>query len=195
PLAAVADPEAALAEDAPLLYEEFGSNAAFVSHMEGGNIQDAFAKADRTLKLRVVNQRLVPGSLEARACLFDFDPDSGQLTAWLSSQSIFRARESLAKFLGLDRSRVHVHNADVGGGFGAKNTFLGEELIAASLAMQMGRPVKWIEDRSENLLAQTHGRGQVSYIEAAFQNDGRLLGIKARTVGDVGAFPAGVSPF
>lgn len=195
PLSAVVDPEAALNSDAPLLYTEFGSNVAFVSQLAGGDIQASFAKADRTLRLRIVNQRLSPGSLEPRACMFDFDPTSGQLTAWLSSQSVYRARESLATFLGLDHSRIHVQNADVGGGFGAKNTFLGEELTAASLAMQLGRPIKWIEDRSENLLAQTHGRGQVSYIEAAFQNDGRLLGIKARTVGDVGAFPAGVSPF
>src|SRR5581483_5701785 len=69
PLPAVVDPEAALAPDAPLLYEEFGSNVAFVSQIEGGDIQDVFAKAERTLRLRLVNQRLVPGSLETRACL------------------------------------------------------------------------------------------------------------------------------
>ncbi len=195
PLAAVVDPEAALNPNAPLLYDEFGSNVAFVSQLTGGDIQAAFAQADHISRLRIVNQRLSPGSLEPRACMFDFDPATGQLTAWLSSQSVYRARESLATFLRLDRSRIHVRNADVGGGFGAKNTFLGEELAAASLAMQLARPIKWIEDRSENLLAQTHGRGQVSYIEAAFQNDGRLLALKARTVGDMGAFPAGVSPF
>src|SRR5579884_1165299 len=184
PLAAVVDPEAALNPNAPLLYDEFGSNVAFVSQLTGGDIQAAFAQADHISRLRIVNQRLSPGSLEPRACMFDFDPATGQLTAWLSSQSVYRARESLATFLRLDRSRIHVRNADVGGGFGAKNTFLGEELAAASLAMQLARPIKWIEDRSENLLAQTHGRGQVSYIEAAFQNDGRLLALKARTVGD-----------
>jgi carbon-monoxide dehydrogenase large subunit len=194
PLPTVVDPEEALNPDAPLLYEEIGSNVAMVSHIAGGDIQAAFAQADRTLKLRIVNQRLAPASLEPRACMFDFDPTSGVLTAWLSSQSIYRARETLAKFLGLDRSRIHVYNADVGGGFGAKNTFLGEELVAATLAIRLERPVKWIEDRRENLLAQTHGRGQVSYIEAAFQSDGRLLALKAHTVGDIGAYIAGVSP-
>ncbi|GHO95088.1 aldehyde dehydrogenase [Reticulibacter mediterranei] len=194
PLPAVIDIEAALAPAAPLLYEEFGSNVGLVAKVEGGDIEAAFAQADRTLLLRLVNQRLVPGSLETRACMFDFDPESGQLTAWLSSQSIFRARETLANFLGLDKSRIHVQNADVGGGFGAKNAFLGEEQVTAALAMRLGRPIKWIEDRTENLIAQTHGRGQISYVEAAFQNDGRLLAIKARTVGDIGAFVAGVSP-
>jgi carbon-monoxide dehydrogenase large subunit len=194
PLPAVVDIEAALAPDAPLLYEEFGSNVGLVAKAGGGDIEDAFAQADRTLRLRLVNQRLVPGSLETRACMFDFDPESGQLTAWLSSQSIFRARETLASFLGIDKSRIHIQNADVGGGFGAKNAFLGEEQVTAALAMRLGRPIKWIEDRTENLIAQTHGRGQISYVEAAFQNDGRLLALKARTVGDIGAFVAGVSP-
>ncbi len=192
PLPAVADPEAALAEDAPLLYEEFGTNVAFVAPASGGDIQAAFAQADHVFKLRLVNQRLAPSSLEPRACFFDYDPASGTLSAWLSSQAIFRARETLAGFLGLDRSRIRVHNADVGGGFGAKTGFLGEEIIAAALAVKYERPVKWIEGRRENLQAQTQGRGQINYIEAACTNDGRLLGLKVRTVGDMGAFLFGI---
>ncbi|HVB22571.1 MAG TPA: hypothetical protein VNG51_11535 [Ktedonobacteraceae bacterium] len=79
PLPAVVDPEAALAQDAPLLYEDFGSNVAFESHSGGGDIAAVFAQADYTLKLRLVNQRLAPSSLEPRACLFDLDPHTGQL--------------------------------------------------------------------------------------------------------------------
>lgn len=78
----------------------------------------------------------------------------------------------------------------MGGGFGSKTRFVGEELAAAALAKRHGRPVKWIESRSENLQAQTHGRGQINYIEAAYQNDGRLLGLKVRSIADLGAFPA-----
>ncbi|HLW01540.1 MAG TPA: xanthine dehydrogenase family protein molybdopterin-binding subunit [Ktedonobacterales bacterium] len=192
PLPAVSDPEAALAEDAPLLYEEFGSNVAFVAPAGGGDIQAAFDQADHIVRLRLVNQRLAPSSLENRACLLDFDPKSGILSAWLSSQALFRARETFAGFLGIDRSRIRVYNADVGGGFGAKTTFLGEEILAASLAVRYERPVKWIEGRRENLQAQTQGRGQINYIEAACQNDGRLLGVKVRTIGDMGAFLFGM---
>ena len=192
PLPTVTDPEAALAPDAPLLYEEFGSNVAFVTPASGGDIQAAFSQADHIVRLRLVNQRLAPSSLEPRACLFDFDPASGNLSAWLSSQAMFRARETLASFLGLERSHIHIHNADVGGGFGAKTTFLGEEILAAALAIRYERPVKWIESRRENLQAQTQGRGQINYLEAACQNDGRLLGLKIRTVGDMGGFLFGM---
>ncbi|HLH63276.1 MAG TPA: xanthine dehydrogenase family protein molybdopterin-binding subunit [Ktedonobacteraceae bacterium] len=193
PLEAVTDAEQALQGDAPLLYEEAGSNVAFTSQMRGGDIAGAFEQADHIVRLRIVNQRLAPSSIEPRACMFDFDPDNGELTAWMSSQSIFRARDTLAAFLRLDRNRIHVKNADVGGAFGAKNALLGEEIVAAALAMKLGRAVKWIEGRSENLQAQTHGRGQVNYIEAAVKDDGRVLGLKVRTIADLGAFLAGAT--
>ena len=90
--------------------------------------------------------------------------------------------------LGIDRSRIRVYNAEVGGGFGSKTGFVSEEFVAAWLSVTYGRPVKWIETRRENVQAQTHGRGQVNYIEAAFQHDGRLLGLKVRTIADLSAF-------
>lgn len=190
PLPAVADPEEALAPDAPLLYEEFGSNLAFDTQIGGGDIAAAFAQAGHVTRLRVVNQRVAPSSLEARACLFDFDATSGELRAWLSSQAIYSARETLARFLGISREKIRVFNAEVGGAFGSKSAFVGEEIAAAALAVRLGRPVKWIETRSENLQAQTQGRGQINYIEAAYQEDGRVLGLKVRSVADLGAFLA-----
>ncbi|HCP75199.1 MAG TPA: xanthine dehydrogenase family protein molybdopterin-binding subunit, partial [Ktedonobacter sp.] len=190
PLPAVVDLEGALDPGAPLLYDELGSNSAFTQESGGGDIQAAFENADHVVRLRVVNQRLAPGSLESRACMFDFDPSSGELSAWVSSQAVYRVRDTLAKFLGLDRNRIRVHNAEVGGAFGAKNNFLGEEIVAALLAVKFGRPVKWIESRSENFQAQSQGRGQVNYIEAAFQDDGKLLGLRVRSFADLGAFLA-----
>ena len=187
-LPAVTDPEVALEEGAPLLYDEFGTNVAFTQHRVSGDIEAAFERADRVVSLRLVNQRLAPSSLEPRACMFDYDASSGELTAWLSSQAIFRSREMLSAFLGIDRSRIRVYNADVGGAFGAKNYFLGEEIIAALLAIKYERPVKWIEGRSENLQAQSQGRGQVNYVEAAVQRDGMLLGLRVRSIADLGAF-------
>lgn len=193
PLPAVSDLEAALAPDAPLLYEEFGSNVAYSLQSTWGDVEGVFARADHITSLRLVNQRLAPSSIEPRACLFDYDEESGIFSAWLSSQSVYRARGALEYFLGLPPERIRVHNADVGGGFGAKTTFVGEEIVAAALAVKFGRPVKWIETRSENLQAQTHGRGQINYVEVAYQNDGTLLGFKIRTLGDLGAFLSGMT--
>lgn len=187
-LPAISDPEAALEPGAPLLYDEFGSNIAFTQKSSWGDIQAAFEQADRVIRLRLLNQRLAPSSLEPRACMFDYDPSSGALTAWMSSQSIFRARDTLSTFLGIDRNHITIHNADVGGAFGAKNNLLGEEIIAALLAIKFARPVKWIEQRSENLQSQSQGRGQVYYVEAAAQNDGKLLGLRVQSIGDLGAF-------
>lgn len=187
-LPAVTDPEWALEPDAPLLYEEYNSNVAFNHHTGGGNSDATFAQADHIIRLRLVNQRLAPSSLEPRACFFDFDSQRGELSAWMSSQAIYRARDTLAIFLGLDPGHIKVQNADVGGAFGAKNALLGEEMIAALLAVQFGRPVKWIEQRNENLQAQSQGRGQINYIEAAVQNDGKLLGLRVRSIADLGAF-------
>lgn len=190
PLPGVSDPETAVADDASLLYEEFGSNIAFHQHSTWGDVESAFARCDRIVRLRVVNQRIAASSIEPRACMFDFDPASGQFSAWVSSQAVYRVRETLAAFLGLDRSQIHVHNAAVGGGFGTKTAFVGEEIIAATLAMKLGRPVKWIESRAENLQAQTQARGQINYIEAAVQNDGCLLGLRVRSFADLGAYLA-----
>jgi aerobic carbon-monoxide dehydrogenase large subunit len=188
PLAAVVDPEVALVPGTTLLYEDFGSNIAFHTHLGQGDLQAIFARADHTITLRLVNQRLAPSSLEPRACLFDYDPKVGKLTGWVSSQGVYRMREALSAILGIDRSRIRVINAEVGGGFGSKNGFVGEEFVAAWLAVRYGRPVKWIETRSENLQSQTQGRGQINYLEAAFQHDGQLLGLNVRTIADLGAF-------
>ena len=193
PLPAVTDVEAAASAGAPLLYEEFGTNVAFARQTPYGEVAEVFARAQHTLRLRLVNQRVAPSSMEPRACYFDYDPRRGELSAWMSSQAVFRVRDVLSRYLDLPSGRVHVRNAAVGGAFGAKNALLGEELIAAWLALTSGRPVKWIEERSENLQAQAQGRGQLNYVEAAFQDDGRLLGLKIRTLGDIGAFVVGVS--
>src|SRR6266480_1336014 len=94
PLPAVVDPEAALEPGSPLLYDEISSNIAFLQEAGGGDISSAFEQADRIVRLRVVNQRLAPSSLELRACMFDFDPSSGELSAWVSSQAVFRVRDT-----------------------------------------------------------------------------------------------------
>lgn len=185
---AVINLEAAIEPDAPRLYNELASNIAFARKTSDGDLTVAFAQADRIVRLSLTNQRLAPSSLEPRACLFDYDPQTAHFSAWVSSQSISRVRDTLVRFLGLDPDQISIHNADVGGAFGAKNAFVGEEIIAALLALKFGRPVKWIEQRSENLQAQTQGRGQASTIEAAVKNDGLVLGLRVNSLGDLGAF-------
>jgi carbon-monoxide dehydrogenase large subunit len=194
PLPAVSDPEAAIAPGAPLLYEELGTNIAFHVPSGGGDIAAAFAQAEHVVRLRLVNQRVAPSTLEPRACLFDYDMQSGEFTAWLSSQALFSSKMTLSRFLGIAPNHIHVRNASVGGGFGTKTAFVGEEIAAAALAVKYGRPVKWIEGRSENLQAQTHGRGQINYIEAACMKDGQVLGLRVRIVADLGAFLANSTP-
>ena len=194
PLPAVTNPEEALRPDAPILYPDIGTNEVYRVPVGGGDIDAAFARASGTVTLRLVNQRVAASPLEPRACMFDFNPDTRELTAWLSSQSIFGAREALAGSLGIPSTSIHVINADVGGGFGTKVAFLGEEIIAASLAMRYGRPVRWIEERRENLQGHSHGRGQINYVEAAYTADGRVLGLRVRTIADLGAFLHNVSP-
>lgn len=193
PLAAVTDVEAAAQADAPLLYEEFGTNIAFTLSKSSGEVDEIFRRAEHITSLRLVNQRLAPSSMENRGCLFDYDASSGEFYAWTSSQTLFRIKGVLAHYLDLPQERVHVRNAAVGGAFGAKTQLLGEELVAAWLALQHQRPVKWIEERSENLQAQAQGRGQLNYLQAAFQRDGTLLGFKVRTLADLGGFLNGIA--
>ncbi len=193
-LPVVTDPEEALRPDAPLLYPQLGTNEAYHIPAGGGDVESAFARAAGVVNLRLVNQRVAASPMEPRACMFDFDPETGHLTAWVSSQSIFGARETLAESLGIPSASIHVVNADVGGGFGTKTNLLGEEIIAAFLAMRHGRPVKWIEDRSENLQAHMHGRGQINHVDAAYTEDGRVLGLRVRTIADLGAVVSGVGP-
>jgi carbon-monoxide dehydrogenase large subunit len=190
PLLAITDPEEALRKETPLVYPEFGTNQAFNHTSTGGDIQAAFGEADRIIRLRVVNQRVAASSIEPRACMFDYDGDTGEMTGWLSSQSIFRQRDVIAGFLGLDRTRIKIRNALVGGAFGAKNAFVGEEIAAAALAYKFQRPVKWLESRTENLQAQTHARGQINYIEAAVKEDGTMTGLRVRSVVDLGSWLA-----
>lgn len=193
PLPAVIDVEKAASAQAPLLYEEFGTNVALALRTLYGEVAKVFVHAQHVLRLRLVNQRVAPSSMEPRACYFSYDSQRGELSAWMSSQAVFRVKDILSRSLDLPPERVHVHNAAVGGAFGAKNALLGEELLAAWLSLTSGRPVKWIEERRENLQAQAQGRGQLHYVEAAFQDDGRLLGLKIRTLADIGAFIVGVS--
>ena len=187
PLPVIVDPEAALAEGAPLLFPEHGSNLAIEFNF--GEDPTIFDDADVVVAGRFVNQRLAAVPMEANGVLVEPTAD-GQLTVTVPTQAPFGVRGPLAAAVGLEPEQVRVLAHAVGGGFGAKSGTYCEYVLAAALALRLARPVKWTETRSENMVAMTHGRAQVQYVELGVKRDGRIVGVRARIVADGGAYPA-----
>jgi len=188
PLQAVTDPEEALRPAAPILFPEHGSNLAhsFEEHMD----DDVLAAAEVVVSGRFINQRLVPVPLETNACTAVPGEDDAT-TLWVSTQIPFDVRGDVSDALGVAPAKVRVIAPDVGGAFGAKLSVYPEYLVVAALARRLGRPVRWSESRSESMLALTHGRGQVQYVELGAKRDGTLVGLRADVVADMGAYPVG----
>lgn len=191
-LPAVVDPEAALAADAPIVHEVFGTNVAY--RFQFGDVSESLAAADILVRQRMENQRLVPNFLEPRGIVAHYDAGSEQLSVWVSTQGPHLVRTQLALMFALPEHRIRVVAPDVGGGFGGKLNVYAEELLAVVLARQLGRPVKWIEERSEHLVATSHGRGQVAYVQAAARRDGTLTALHLRIVADLGAYQHVLTP-
>jgi len=185
PVPGVTDPEAAVAEGAPLLFPGTGTNVAF--EIAKGWDEDPLEGAEVVVRARVVSQRLAPVPMEPNAALAV--PEGEGLTLWVSTQVPFDVRADVAEALGLDRSRVRVVAPDVGGGFGAKLTVYPEYLVVAAAALHLGRPVRWAETRSESMLALTHGRAQIHRVELGARRDGTLVGIRVDVLADLGAYP------
>jgi carbon-monoxide dehydrogenase large subunit len=192
PLPAAIDLEKAMQPDAPLLYEEFGTNVAWGMHPPTDDIDKVFeqTKADGGIivKERIVNQRLAPCPMETRGVVADFRKADRSLTVWSSSQIPHLLRDLLSGQLGLPQHQVRVIVPEVGGGFGCKLNVYPEEPLAAFASMKTGHPVKWIEDRSENLAVTIHGRDQVDYLEVAATKDGKITGLKIHGISDLGAY-------
>jgi carbon-monoxide dehydrogenase large subunit len=192
PLPAAIDVEKAMQPDAPLLYEEFGTNIAHSIHPPSEEMDKIFeqTKADGgvVVKARIVNQRLAPASMETRGVVAEYRKSDKTLTVWSSSQIPHLLRNILASQVGLPQHQVRVIVPEVGGGFGSKLNVYPEEMVAAFATMQLGRPVKWIEDRSENLAVTVHGRDQVDYIEVAATKEGRVTGLKVHGISDLGSY-------
>jgi aerobic carbon-monoxide dehydrogenase large subunit len=187
PLPAVSDPEAALALDAPLLYEQFGTNLAHRFTRTGGDAAAAFARSDvQIVKGRFISPRVLPVPMETRGAAASFDQGKGELTFWASTQFPHGLRTKMAGILGLDEGHVRVIAPDVGGGFGAKIEFTTEDVLTAYLSMHLHRPIRWVEERRENFLNMVHGRGQIDYVEAATTADGEIVGLKIRAIADLG---------
>lgn len=151
---------------------------------ELGDVDDAFSRAALIVEATVEHALVAPTALEPRAALADWN--DGALTAWLSTQAPYRAREDIARILGLSMSQVRVIAPDVGGAFGGKSSIYPEDLMVAWAARRLARPVKWCATRGEDLIAASHGRGAITEGALALAADGELLGLRARL-----AFPLG----
>ncbi|HEX2714220.1 MAG TPA: xanthine dehydrogenase family protein molybdopterin-binding subunit [Candidatus Acidoferrales bacterium] len=188
PLTPVVDPEKALAKGAPLLYEQHKDNVAYRWELEGGDLEKAFQQADKVIRQRMINQRLIPVAMEPRGVMADYKPGEKQLTVWSSTQIPHLMRTQVAVMLGLPEYSVHVITPEVGGGFGSKLNVYAEEALVGYLAMKLGKPVKWIESRRENFLATIHGRDQIDDVEMAIKGDGTILGLRCKIIADLGAY-------
>jgi carbon-monoxide dehydrogenase large subunit len=192
PLPAVADPEAALADGAPVLFPEHGSN--LVVEFDFGRTPDVFDGADTVVSGRIRNQRLAPVPLEvnAAAAVPEPGPDGAgdHLTMWVSNQHPFGVRQPLAEALGMAEEKVRAVCPAVGGGFGAKIGLYAEYAVIAAAARRLGRPVRWVETRSESMLSLTHGRAQIQDFEIGARADGTIVGLRGHIIADVGAYPA-----
>jgi aerobic carbon-monoxide dehydrogenase large subunit len=192
PLPAAIDVESAMQPGAPLLYEAFGTNVAYGIHPPAEDMDKIFeqtkAAGGVVVKARLVNQRVAPVAMETRGVVAEFRKADKMLTVWSSSQIPHLLRDILAAAVNLPQHQVRVIVPEVGGGFGSKLNVYPEEFVAAYAAMKLGHPVKWIEDRGENLAATTQGRGRVDHIEVAATKDGRVTGLKIYGISDLGAY-------
>ncbi|MCA1781708.1 MAG: xanthine dehydrogenase family protein molybdopterin-binding subunit [Intrasporangiaceae bacterium] len=189
PLPAVVDGPGALAEGAPVLFPDAGTNVCFTTGF--GEDVDPLQGADVVAEVSMVSQRLVGAPMETNGCLMvPGDSMERSLTAWVSHQAPHSIHPVLAGALGLDLDAVRVVCPWVGGGFGPKAAVYVEYLIAAKAALALGRPVKWTPTRSEDMLSLVHGRDQTMTAKLGLDRDGRFVGLDATVVANAGAYPA-----
>jgi carbon-monoxide dehydrogenase large subunit len=193
PLPAVTDARAGLEPGAPLLHEAWGDNVHVESSFSAGDVDAAMAHADIRISRHFETGRYTGVPMETRAVLASFTPASGDLTVWSSTQVPHLLRTALADALNFPEHRLRVIAPDVGGGFGIKAVIYPEEVALALLALRLGRPVRWVEDRQEHLLAAAHARQQDLLVDAAADAQGRLLAVRFDLAGDIGAYS--VYPF
>ncbi|WP_454627021.1 xanthine dehydrogenase family protein molybdopterin-binding subunit [Bradyrhizobium cenepequi] len=186
-LPAVVDEEAAIAGDAPQLHDNVPGNITTVYKVRGGDYAKAASEADQVIKLRVVNNRLIPTCMETRSVVANPGPD-GTLTVYMPSQVPHMHRRWIAETVGIPEHLLRIVAPDIGGGFGAKMHLYPEELLCPYLARELGVSVKWWESRSESHQSTSHGRAHTENIEVAIKNDGTVLGLKVETLGNVGAY-------
>jgi len=189
PLPAVVTLEQAVRPGAPLVHEDAGTNVCAHYTQRVGNVDEALARAAHVFTERFVIDRGTAAPMECRGVVAQWDPRLRQLVVWDSTQAPIPIRNGLARLLGLAQGGVRVIAPDIGGGFGPKiMMFYPEEVLVPYAAMQLSRPVKWIEDRRENFAAMNHEREQIHDAAIAVDRDGRILAVRTAFLYDSGAY-------
>jgi aerobic carbon-monoxide dehydrogenase large subunit len=186
-LPVVHDPEEAMKPGSPLVEPDWGDNILVTRDFRTGDVDKAFAEADGTVSGVVNTQRYTGAAIEPRGYVASYDPFADLLTFWASTQNPHPMRVFLAETLGIAETTIRVIQPHVGGGFGLKIPTFQEEPLLAYLARKLARPIKWIEERTENLLVGGHAREERLYYEAAYKKDGTVIGLRAKVIADVGA--------
>lgn len=186
PLPVVTNPEESL-KGGTILYDEWNDNVAYSARIIHGDVDSGFASASSVIDetFRIQRQQGVP--LETRGAVAHYDEATDHLTVWASTQHPHFYRTLLAETLSHPEHRIRVIAPDVGGGFGNRQDFYREDVVVACLAKKLGRPVKWINTRSEDISSTVHSREQVHFASVAFDREGRILGLRDRIVADLGA--------
>jgi aerobic carbon-monoxide dehydrogenase large subunit len=193
-LPAVADPEAAVEDGAPLLQPEWNTNVVVEGHVGDAPeaIEQAIASAEHVVERRFRVQRIAGSPIETRGVVATWDGNDQTLTVWTSTQAPHHVREQLAVVLRMPAERIRVIARDVGGGFGNKEHLYQEEVLVALSAVRLGRPVKWIEDRREALLATIQAREQIHVARLALTREGTFVALYSRILSNIGARPSNV---
>jgi carbon-monoxide dehydrogenase large subunit len=185
----VADMLKAADPGSPVIFAGLSSNVDHTRSRQRGDVEAAFATAHKVVRQRMVNQRLMGFPMEGRAVAAAPDHATGGVTVYTSTQTPHQIRSELAPIIRLNESQIRVIAPDVGGGFGVKIGIYPEDALCAALALRLGAPVRWVEDRLEHVVSTTHGRGQICELEAAVQADGTITGLRMRVTADLGAYP------
>jgi aerobic carbon-monoxide dehydrogenase large subunit len=193
-LRGVASMEQALDDASAPVWDDLGHNVAGREHYVHGDPDAAFEGAARIVRERFVQSRQTQVPMEGRGGVADFDPASGRLTYHSAWQGVSMTRFALANQLQMPVHQVTVVNGDIGGSFGQKTFVRSEDVCIAVASRLLGRPVKWIEDRTENLTVAGHAREEAFDVQAAVDADGAIRGVKIEVVLDQGAYPTPVIP-
>jgi aerobic carbon-monoxide dehydrogenase large subunit len=186
-LPAVIDPEEALAAGAPIQFDTLGTNLAAGTRDPPDG--DPLAGADVVVRGRFENQRIAVVPMEGNAIAVIGPDGSGHaVTAYVSTQMPHGFARLASAIFGMDQDSLRVVTPHVGGAFGGKAGIASEHSVAIAVARKLGRPVKWVETRSENMIAMPHGRAQIQYVEMGFKRDGTIVGLRCRVIGDAGAY-------
>ncbi|SEN76238.1 xanthine dehydrogenase family protein molybdopterin-binding subunit [Lihuaxuella thermophila] len=189
----VVNQEEAMKDGAPQLHEGVPNNIAF--HWKAGEVPDeVFDRAEVVIRRRFYQQRLIPNPMETRAAVAQYNPSSGEMTIWCTSQNPHIHRFILSGVLGIPETKLQVVAPDVGGGFGCKIAVYPDEALVGYVARDLRRPVKWTEDRREHFTTTTHGRDMILDVELAGKRDGTLTALRIKNTANLGAYLSTAAP-